>query len=61
MDGIFDKNFDPTNVGKHVCASEFNKESFLIDLDFNCNETTQEDLFYDIYGTEIEEAEICQT
>ena len=42
-------------------ASEFNKESFLIDLDFDCSETTQEDLFYDIYGSEIEESEICQT
>jgi len=41
-------------------ASEFNKESFLIDLDFDCNETTQQDLFYDIYGSETE-AEICQT
>ena len=24
-DGILDKNFDPTNIGKHVGASEFNK------------------------------------
>ena len=41
-------------------ASEFNKESFLVDLDFDCSATTQEDLFYDIYGSETE-AEICQT
>ena len=41
-------------------ASEFNKESFLIDLDFDCDKITQEDLFYDIYGSE-SEAEICQT
>ena len=37
VDGIFDKNFDPTNVGKHVCASEFNKilsekESLCVDM-----------------------------
>tara|TARA_B100000900_G_scaffold226196_1_gene192026 strand:- start:18938 stop:19948 length:1011 start_codon:yes stop_codon:yes gene_type:complete len=43
-------------------ASEFNKESYLIDIDFNCNETQQEDLFFDIYGSETEEdVEICQT
>ncbi len=40
-------------------AADFNKESFLIDLDFDCSETVQEDLFFDIYGSETE-AEICQ-
>ena len=41
-------------------ASQFNKDSFLIDLDFDCSKAIQEDLFYDIYGSE-SEAEICQT
>jgi hypothetical protein len=41
-------------------ASVLNKESFLIDLDFDCDKVVQEDLFYDIYGSETE-AEICQT
>ena len=41
-------------------AGEFNKESFLIDLDFDCDKVEREDLFYDIYGSETE-AEICQT
>lgn len=41
-------------------ASVFNKESFLIDLDFDCDKVIQEELFYDIYGSETE-AEICQT
>jgi hypothetical protein len=41
-------------------AEEFNKQSFLVDLDFDCQKVTQEDLFYDIYGSETE-AEICQT
>ena len=41
-------------------ASEFNKEAFLIDLDFDCNEIVREDIFFDIYGSETE-AEICQT
>lgn len=41
-------------------ANELNKESFLIDLDFDCDKVEREDLFYDIYGSETE-AEICQT
>ena len=41
-------------------ASSFNKESYYIDLDFDCNIAIKEDLFYDIYGSETE-AEICQT
>ena len=53
-----DGEIDPETACK--LASQFNKQSFLIDLDFDCSETTQEDLFYDIYGSETE-AEICQT
>jgi len=41
-------------------ANEFNKESYYIDLDFDCNIDLTEDLFFDIYGSETE-AEICQT
>ena len=41
-------------------ASEFNREAFLVDLDFDCNEIVREDVFFDIYGSETE-AEICQT
>lgn len=54
-----DGEIDPETACK--LSREFNKESFLINLDFDCSKTTQEDLFYDIYGSEIEEAEICQT
>ncbi len=37
VDGILDKNFDPTNVGKHLGAPEFNKilsekESICVDM-----------------------------
>ena len=53
-----DGEIDPEIACK--LAADFNKQSFLIDLDFDCNKTTQEDLFYDIYGSETE-AEICQT
>ena len=41
-------------------ANNFNKESYYVDLDFNCNEEIKQDLFFDIYGSETE-AEICQT
>ena len=41
-------------------SEEFNKESYLVDIDFDCSEQISEDLFYDIYGSETE-AEICQT
>jgi hypothetical protein len=41
-------------------AGDFNKESYYIDLDFDCQIEIQEDLFFDIYGTTTE-AEICQT
>tara|TARA_R110002020_G_scaffold378626_1_gene589616 strand:+ start:1172 stop:2182 length:1011 start_codon:yes stop_codon:yes gene_type:complete len=55
-----DAAIDPKIACK--AANEFNKESYLIDIDFNCNQEEQEDLFYDIYGSETEEdVEICQT
>jgi len=41
-------------------ANAFNKESYYIDLDFDCEKEIDEDLFFDIYGSE-SEAEICQT
>tara|TARA_R110000824_G_scaffold80365_4_gene202128 strand:+ start:34366 stop:35364 length:999 start_codon:yes stop_codon:yes gene_type:complete len=40
-------------------ALEFNKESYYVDLDFDCEETDNEELFYDIYGSTTE-PEICQ-
>jgi len=41
-------------------ANDFNKDSYYIDIDFDCDEIEQEDLFFDIYGA-VTEAEICQT
>ena len=41
-------------------ADQFNKESYYIDLDFDCTEETDEDLFFDIYGSVTEDPEICQ-
>jgi len=40
-------------------ASRFNKESYYVDLDFDCDLTKEEDLFFDIYG-QATEPEICQ-
>lgn len=55
---LIDQDIDSVTACK--LAEEFNKESFLIDLDFDCTEQIDDDLFYDIYGSETE-AEICQT
>ena len=41
-------------------SSQFNKDAFLIDLDFDCDKQIRDDLFFDIYGSETE-AEICLT
>ena len=41
----------------------FNKKSYYIDLDFDCETTTGDTVFYDIYGAAIkdEDLEICHT
>lgn len=61
------ENFFYLNVDREVdqetackLVNDFNKESYYIDLDFDCNREIKEDLFFDIYGSETE-AEICQT
>tara|TARA_R110000824_G_scaffold177383_4_gene356751 strand:- start:713 stop:1714 length:1002 start_codon:yes stop_codon:yes gene_type:complete len=41
-------------------ANDFNKQTYYVDLDFDCDKEITEDLFFDIYGSETE-AEICQT
>ena len=40
-------------------ALEFNKESYYIDLDFDCDSTELSEQYYDIYGSTTE-PEICQ-
>ena len=37
----------------------FNKDSYYIDLDFDCTESTEDGIYYDIYGP-VTEPEICQ-
>tara|TARA_R100000030_G_scaffold61894_2_gene46818 strand:+ start:1519 stop:2517 length:999 start_codon:yes stop_codon:yes gene_type:complete len=39
-------------------ASFFNKKSYYVDLDFDCTEKDEENVFYDIYGT-VTEPEVC--
>jgi hypothetical protein len=44
-------------------ASTFNRGSYYIDLDFDCNTEGPESVYYDIYGSAVgvEDVEICQT
>ena len=39
-------------------AGYFNKKSYYVDLDFDCEETENREVFYDIYGS-ITEPEVC--
>ena len=39
-------------------ATYFNKESYYVQLDFDCEEKENNDVFYDIYGT-LTEPEVC--
>ena len=41
-------------------AEIFNKQAYYVNLDFDCDETGDETLFYDIYGTVVE-PDICQS
>lgn len=43
-------------ICKHL--QEFNRENYLIDLDFDCEEESQA-TFFDIYGQEIGDSEVC--
>lgn len=42
-------------------AENFNKNSYYIDIDFDCDGQDGEITFYDIYGSEVGDPEICQT
>ena len=44
-------------VCKHL--QELNRDSYLIDVDFDCEEES-EATFFDIYGQEIGDSEVCQ-
>ena len=42
-----------------LAAAEFNKQTYYVDLDFDCEAKEDEDIFFDIYG-QATEPEICQ-
>ena len=62
----FDVLTDTQVDQKAACrgAELFNKDSYYIDLDFECDPTKacedDEEVFYDIYGRAVEEPEICE-
>jgi len=58
FDVLVDKNVDRRLAC--LAAEKFNKESYYIDLDFDCNVDQAEPVFYDIYGSEIGVPEICE-
>ncbi len=51
-----DYQIDPKITCKYI--NQFNTEDYLIDLDYDCDELDDEDLFFDIYGR-VTESEIC--
>jgi hypothetical protein len=51
-----DYQIEPSIACKYV--NQFNTEDYLIDLDFDCEDTEDEDVFFDIYGR-VTESEIC--
>ena len=51
-----DHQIDPRIACKYI--NQFNSEDYLIDLDYDCNELDEEDVFFDIYGR-VTESEIC--
>ena len=56
----FDLSIDGDIEQEKACkaADAFNKSSYYVDLDFDCEAVTMDSIYYDIYGTEVE-PEIC--
>jgi len=57
FDILVDQQISQTTACK--AASYFNKKSYYVDLDFDCEEVETTEVFYDIYGVSTE-PEICQ-
>ena len=57
FDVLRDKSVNQTIACQGL--ESFNKQSYYIDMDFDCSTTTQDAVFYDIYGS-VTEPEICQ-
>ena len=58
FDVLVDSNVDQQLACKG--AEIFNRQSYYIDFDFECEAEEEQSLFFDIYGT-IVEPEICQS
>ena len=56
FDVLIDSEVDQSSACK--AAGVFNKKSYYVDLDFDCTETEEENVFYDIYGS-VTEPEVC--
>jgi len=56
FDLLVDQEIDPTTACRG--AEVFNKQSYYVDLDFDCEEEQDEFSVYDIYGA-VTEPEIC--
>jgi len=56
FDLLADKEIDQTLACRG--AEVFNKQSYYVNLDFDCDESADESVFYDIYGS-VTEPEIC--
>jgi adenine specific DNA methylase Mod len=58
----FDVLVDDEINQRQACkgAEVFNKESYYVDLDFDCDQEEQASSYYDIYGS-VTEPEICQS
>lgn len=58
FDILTDQEVDKRDACKGM--EMFNKQSYYIDLDFECDKSADENVYYDIYGT-VTEPEICQS
>ena len=58
FDVLLDRSVDQTSACEGLAV--FDKKGYYIDLDFECDTTTGESVFYDIYGS-VTEPEICQS
>jgi hypothetical protein len=56
FDLLVDKEVDQAQACK--AAASFNRKSYYIDLDFECSESEDDYVYYDIYGSEVT-PEIC--
>ena len=52
-----DSEIDEVTACKYI--EQYSLDALLIDLDFDCSNVKQDDVFFDIYGTEVGDPEVC--